>query len=159
MQQEKIKPVYKIISWILTIVCMALIFWFSSRTSVESQEQSSNLLQWLISIFGDNFFTSFIVRKAAHFLEFTGLGFLFSISLFTTIGVPKPVYAVLFTSVYAATDEFHQLFVEGRSCQLSDWAIDSLGAILGAAAFIVIFCIIRLINNKRIKKHIDTKNN
>ncbi len=35
------------------------------------------------------------------------------------------------TAGYAATDEFHQLFVPGRAGRLSDVCIDSLGGVLG----------------------------
>ena len=41
---------------------------------------------------------------------------------------------VLFTSLYGATDEFHQLFVPGRSSDWRDWAADTVGAILICAA-------------------------
>ena len=34
-------------------------------------------------------------------------------------------------SLYAITDEVHQRFVPGRSCQATDWAIDTAGAALG----------------------------
>ena len=36
--------------------------------------------------------------------------------------------AFLVTSAYAATDEFHQTFVEGRHGKVFDWLIDSAGA-------------------------------
>ena len=41
-------------------------------------------------------------------------------------------------AAYAATDEFHQLFVPGRSGQLSDVILDSAGALAGVAAFTVL---------------------
>ena len=34
-------------------------------------------------------------------------------------------------SVYGALDELHQLFIPGRSADVSDWAFDTLGAVLG----------------------------
>ena len=34
-------------------------------------------------------------------------------------------------AAYAATDEFHQLFVPGRSGQISDVVLDSAGALAG----------------------------
>lgn len=44
--------------------------------------------------------------------------------------------------VYAATDEFHQLFVEGRSGKLTDVLIDGCGAILGIFAFLLFWKIL-----------------
>ena len=38
----------------------------------------------------------------------------------------------IIASAYAATDEFHQLFVPGRSALVSDVAIDAFGAAIGA---------------------------
>jgi len=37
----------------------------------------------------------------------------------------------LICAVYATSDEFHQLFVPGRGCQLKDVVIDSTGYIVG----------------------------
>ena len=39
--------------------------------------------------------------------------------------------AVLLVMIYAATDEFHQLFVDGRSGQFRDVLIDTFGGIAG----------------------------
>ena len=39
--------------------------------------------------------------------------------------------ALLIAVLYAASDEFHQSFVPGRSCMLGDVGIDSLGALAG----------------------------
>jgi VanZ family protein len=38
---------------------------------------------------------------------------------------------VLFVALYAASDEFHQLFVATRDASLRDVAIDTFGAVLG----------------------------
>ena len=40
---------------------------------------------------------------------------------------------MLTAALYAATDEVHQLFVPGRSGQVSDVLLDSAGAIAGLA--------------------------
>ena len=128
---------------------MGIIFWLSSRTADESSAQSSALLEWLISLFGDNIFTDFIVRKLAHFLEFTGLSLLFNIALYQTKKRKMLITATALTSIYAVSDEVHQLFVEGRSCQISDWVIDTAGALLGTVGFLILFAIAgRIIKNK-----------
>jgi VanZ family protein len=54
--------------------------------------------------------------------------------------------AWLTASAYAATDEFHQLFVPGRSGQISDVILDSAGALAGvviAVAVLTAVCRIR----------------
>ena len=45
-------------------------------------------------------------------------------------------------ALYAASDEIHQLFVPGRSGQLSDVILDSAGALAGVAAFTVLWWLI-----------------
>lgn len=156
MQQEKNrKKLYIAVSWSLTAICMAVIFWLSSRTSAESSQQSGAIVEWLIAHFGNGIFTDFIVRKSAHCLEYTGLALLMNISLYLTRNKISPLFSVGLTSAYAITDEIHQLFVEGRSCQLTDWAIDTFGAVIGTAAFLITSMII----NVYIKKKIDSKNN
>lgn len=146
MRQEKIKTFF---CWALVAVCMCVIFWLSSRTAEQSSEQSDSILQWLINIFGDNLFTTFIIRKSAHFLEFTGLCVLFNLALFQTKKRTMPVLSVIFTSLYAASDEIHQIFVEGRSCEFGDWVIDSSGAILGAIGFLILFAVIKCLISKK----------
>lgn len=40
--------------------------------------------------------------------------------------------------LYACSDEFHQLFVEGRAGLVSDVIVDSVGAVLGLALFLLL---------------------
>lgn len=125
-------PAYsKAICWALCAACMALIFWFSSRTAAESSAQSDIFVELFKRIFGDNNVTDFIVRKAAHFSEFAGLGLLFAVAFYVQFGKAKIPFALLCASAYAVTDEVHQIFVEGRTCKFTDWVIDTTGALLG----------------------------
>jgi len=48
------------------------------------------------------------------------------------------VISVLVCMCYAATDEFHQLFIEGRSGSVCDVLIDTIGAVLGVLAFLCV---------------------
>ena len=153
MPQERNKTII-VACWVLVAACMVLIFYFSSRTSVESAQQSAGVLNWITRIFGENAFTDFIVRKTAHCLEFTGLALLFNIALYFTCIKIKPIQSIIFTSLYAVTDEVHQIFVEGRSCELRDWAIDTAGALIGTIGFLTIYAIIKKAVQKR--KGIDT---
>jgi VanZ family protein len=44
--------------------------------------------------------------------------------------------AILITSAYGASDEFHQWFVPNRSCDVWDWTADTIGGILGIVVYI-----------------------
>ena len=141
--QQGIKPNKKAaaVFWILTALVLGLIFFFSAQNADESTVQSNFIIRLLSLITGDDSISDFIVRKAAHFCEFALLCFLFSFSFLYTYGRPKWILSLALTSAYAATDEFHQRFVEGRACQVMDWTIDSAGALAGLAAFaIIIWC-------------------
>jgi len=78
----------------------------------------------------------FLVRKTAHFTEYAILGSLFFLNLRNTpLGLIKHPLAtsILFSFLYACTDEIHQIFVPGRSAQFRDILIDTLGASFGIA--------------------------
>jgi VanZ family protein len=159
MQQEKNKFAIAT-TWGLVVICMGIIFYFSSRTATESSQQSNYILEFITKIFGDNGFTDFIVRKSAHFLEFTGLALLVNIAMLTSCTKVQPLLSIAITSLYAVSDEIHQIFVEGRACRLMDWGIDTAGAILGTIVFLIVFqfaIIPKITKNK--KKPIDTSKN
>ena len=144
MQREQTKQIRRGVSWALCLVCMALIFYFSSRTAAQSMEQSGNVLLALEKILGQTL-TSFAVRKGAHFTEYAGLGFLFANALYQSGKKHWGIWAAGLTSLYAITDEVHQLFVEGRACQFTDWLLDTAGGIAGAALFLALLLLLRLI--------------
>ena len=71
---------------------------------------------------------SFILRKSAHFLVF---GILVLLVWWAIKDRPKSYfYAWLFATLYGATDEWHQVYVWGRTPRIRDVIIDSTGAIV-----------------------------
>ena len=70
-----------------------------------------------------------ILRKAAHMAEYGLLWFLWHRALDTR----SPVPAALITLAYAATDELHQSFVEGRHGTPVDVLIDAAGIAIAIA--------------------------
>ena len=73
--------------------------------------------------------------KVIHLLEYALLGFLLTRAVthsWTQLaGWEIVVLVVLFSGAYGFSDEYHQLFVVGRSCDLTDWLADTLGGMLG----------------------------
>ncbi|WKY46906.1 VanZ family protein [Eubacteriaceae bacterium ES3] len=124
--------------WILTILWMGVIFLSSSQTGEISGSLSTGLssliMTQLEALFGINLklagFDHFI-RKNAHFFVYLILG-IFSYLALKSRGFSNPgLKAVLFSLIYAASDEIHQLFVAGRAGRLTDVLIDTLGALVG----------------------------
>ena len=69
-----------------------------------------------------------IGRKLLHAIEYGLLWWLW----LRALGGARPGVAAAIALVYAATDEFHQSFVEGRVASPLDWLIDAAGV---AAAY------------------------
>jgi VanZ family protein len=75
----------------------------------------------------------FVGRKLIHFAEYGLLCFLWWRLLRTgTDPGGAALFAFLLSTLFAASDEFHQSFVEGRTATAVDWAIDTAGAALVA---------------------------
>ena len=64
-----------------------------------------------------------IGRKVVHMAEYGLLWWLWSRAL----GFRRPLLAAVVTLAYAATDEYHQTFVQGRHGSPMDWGIDAAG--------------------------------
>lgn len=126
---------------VITILIMAFIFLQSALPADLSKEESNLIVQALIEFLHvDPKILSFAVRKCAHFTEYLLLG----LSLFATVREYGPVRlerneqwrrtALLswgIGALYALTDEVHQAFVPGRSCEIRDMLIDSCGVAAG----------------------------
>ena len=140
----------------ITALIMAFIFYQSSLPAILSSEMSGHLeriVAWILGKPSES--VTFAVRKAAHVTEFTALG----ISLFYTVrdflewrsgttnnAVPQNrqttqmiqteklrriVLPWVISTIYAVSDEVHQLYVEGRSCEVRDMLLDSAGVAAG----------------------------
>lgn len=141
----------KFILWIPVIAWMIIIFFFSAQNADESDKTSgiaAKIFEYLINtIFGsfsDSFKSAllnnchFIVRKTAHFTEYAILGILSSIAFKSYDKLSawlKKIFSAALCLLYAASDELHQAFVPGRSCQLRDVIIDFSGAVFGILIF------------------------
>jgi VanZ family protein len=64
-----------------------------------------------------------VLRKLAHMTEFGVLWFLW----WRALGYGHPAASIVIVLAYAAADEVHQSFVEGRHGTPVDFAIDALG--------------------------------
>ncbi len=51
---------------------------------------------------------------------------------YRALGIKNPFRAIIFSLIYAFTDEIHQLFVPGRTGSLRDVSIDFSGMLIAA---------------------------
>lgn len=142
--------------FILALLWMAMIFYMSNQPAHISSAQSSGVIEMLsgIPIVGNVIkkmieldIAQFIIRKAAHLSAFCILAILIFMSLYNDIKMINIVAfkSMLFTFLYACTDEFHQFFIPGRSSEFRDVMIDSTGGFIG---IIIVYIIIKLANKK-----------
>ena len=105
----------------------------SSFNSNDSSSQSGFIVNILSSILKiDNLeILTFIIRKLAHITEYFILGILM-INCLKDYKIKNIFIVAIFLCIlYSWTDEIHQLFVSGRSGNIIDVLIDSIGIMLG----------------------------
>lgn len=161
MQKE---TVIKVLSVLFVLLNMAAIFAFSSQDATNSDKTSKGTIEVIAKIVDKNFEKlpqvqkdrlvadlNGFVRKAAHFSIYCLLGLLTANALFrfSVRRFPLACVSVGICALYAASDEFHQYFVPGRSCQITDVMIDTGGAVLGTAVFMLLALAAAKIKAKR----------
>jgi VanZ family protein len=109
----------RVLGWAPPILYMALIFYMSSLSHPVPE------------------LTEHVWDKLLHFGGYGVLGILFYRAFAgERFSVRYAILlAILSSSVYGATDEWHQAFVPSRSSDVHDWMADTTGAALGAVAF------------------------
>ena len=144
----------QVIYLVLIIIWMAVVFAFSNQPAEISSRTSGGITEKVVKVITkDNQTMSqnqrdtieTVIRKCAHFGLYAIGGFLTANFVSTTKAQDKYIiiYAIIFTFVYAVTDEVHQLFVPGRSGEIRDVLIDTAGASVGTVLFYIIRKIIR----------------
>ena len=148
-----------IISLILVIIWMVLIFFFSNMNSDLSNENSQSIIITIINKIDEIIKSSeevilrhhskefietanFIFRKLCHISEYLVLSVLILnfLSILKKYTIKKNILIAMIVSIlYSISDEFHQIFISGRSGQVMDVLIDTFGAIVGAILFCFIF--------------------
>ncbi len=137
----------------LTVIVMIAIFCFSAQIGEKSSDVSMNVTEKIVNdknyeetpekpLMKKQEEVEAVVRKIAHFLIFSALGFCSFMTFYYSEKVNKTrvlfIISIVFCIIYASSDEIHQLFVTERSGEIRDVLIDSGGSALGIAiAFIV----------------------
>lgn len=103
--------------WLPPLLWMALIFHFSSGS---------------IPVASTVYWQDFTVKKTGHVLLFGALAILFFRGLIGE-GMSKKkaaIWAIILSTFYGGTDEFHQMFTQGRESRVRDVFIDGIGAFI-----------------------------
>ena len=130
----KFKINYKLI---LIVLWMALVFCLSGEVASESSNTSGRVIALISKVFGTEFsnmdLVQFVVRKLAHFSLYAlgGMLIYFYVRDYDFSFKKKFGISFIIGALYACSDEFHQTFVMGRSGELRDVCIDSLGVLFG----------------------------
>lgn len=150
---KKVSRKAYVLSLLPPIIMMIIIFMFSSKTATESDSSSLGIVNVVLAC-NEKLFgvvaegnraetlsrLNHLIRKMAHVTEYMILAILMGIH-FIVVKVKANKYFLFNIAIcvfYAMTDEFHQRFVEGRSGQISDVGIDSIGVILGTVLLYLI---------------------
>ena len=163
---SKMNAFLAVIFWILTIVCVVMIFYFSHQTGDESSSTSLAITKILAKYLGDTI-TETVVRKGAHIMEFLILSFLTYFAIYNTnkisvetsysesgVKIIKSdnemciIFTTWFCVLNAVIDEYHQLFVNGRSGSITDVAIDMIGVLFLMLIFRLIFTLTLKVKGK-----------
>ncbi len=102
--------------WFLVLIWAGFIFWLSSIPNLKTNLECDLILRKIAHVF-EYFILTFLLYRAFKGSFVTNVFHLF-------------VYPAVFSFFYAASDEFHQSFVQGRSGSIRDIFIDTVG-ILG----------------------------
>lgn len=134
--------------WGIAIVYMSGIFYLSHQPASASNELSTGItvivVETVEKVTAHSSYSldslNHVLRKSTHFVAYFGLALILWLALDRS--KKRYLYAWGFATLYAVTDEFHQLFVDGRGGQAKDVAIDSLGA---ATAMLLLYSANKLV--------------
>lgn len=115
------------------IIWMIFIFIMSNTNGNDSSSQSNffaNIILQFINI--DKETLTFLIRKLAHMSEYAILALFTYYALIKIAFNKRIIFQITFliSFLYACSDEFHQLFISGRSGQFIDVLIDSTGCLI-----------------------------
>jgi len=132
--------VKKIIKILLVLIVMLTIFKFSGENDVKSDSRSDGIIVKTTEFILNRKLTDdekkiyikkyvVYVRKTAHFTLYflLGLAFISFLKEFDLNNKKLLLYTIIFVFIYACSDEIHQLFIKGRSGEVLDVLIDTLG--------------------------------
>ena len=151
----------RVVFTLALIGCIAFIFSNSMAVAEVSSVSSGRVLQLLQAVLRRlghpalaQRLTMHIVRKMAHFCEYTLEGFLLMLCMrvYSRHPLRHITVPMLGGVLTALTDETIQLYSPGRSSQVTDVWLDSVGVLAGILAALVLMALCRLLFHHRDKE-------
>lgn len=115
------------------IIWMIFIFIMSNTNGNDSSSQSNFFADIILQFLNiDKETLTFLIRKLAHMSEYAILALFTYYALIKIAFNKRIIFQITFliSFLYACSDEFHQLFISGRSGQFTDVLIDSTGCLI-----------------------------
>lgn len=154
------KPWVRGLMWIFVVAVMVMIFCFSTQDGETSTYTSDKVVKPIVAAVARENPTmtsamlqklyqllQTIVRKSAHFMEFALLGITLRL-LSESYGWQRGGWIAWGVgTLYAMTDEMHQLLSSGRTASGVDVAIDSMGVCAGV--MLTVFVLGKIYRRKR----------
>ncbi len=145
----------KYIAFTFLFLWLVIIFLFSCESAKDSTKTSKSFTKQVIVVVEkitkidldemgkdkviDKTFK--VVRKFAHFFEYFVLAVLlmFVFQYYLEVNIKLVILVCCIGLLYSITDEFHQLFVPGRTGRVVDVLVDFLGICLGSFSYYFIY--------------------
>ena len=122
----------RVLAWTAVIAWAVFIFFMSAKTASELNHGSgltSLIKRWLADVLSGLLGRQVDVSPIGHFAEFLVFGALLANAFRCHVPLRKALCAAIaVASLYGVTDELHQMFVPGRSCDPADWLVDTVAA-------------------------------
>lgn len=132
------KQMKYIVAAITAAAIMVLIFIFSSQPARVSgglsKEISRKLLEWF-PVLNDRITLgrlNYYLRKLAHFAIYFALGVCLTVAAGRQKKLPPLLVSILIGTAFAASDEVHQIFSDGRGPMVRDVVLDACGVVAGS---------------------------
>ena len=132
-----------VIAWVLVVVWAIVIFAMSAKSGLDLDSGKgivSMVKRWLADVLSAAAGRPVDPSPIGHFGEYLVFGALLVNALRNHVTSGKMALgAIGIAALYAATDEFHQMFVPGRACDPLDWLVDvSAVAIVALIGWIIL---------------------
>lgn len=156
------KTVLSLVFVLLILLNMGVVFYNSHKTSEQSTTVSRQISRAILKTDRTNTESvkvmhkfNTVLREVSHAIEFFPMGMLCVwLCLLHVVGKKKHLISgtvsFLIVALYGISDEIHQIFVPGRSFQISDILTDCAGGIAGIAVGFALVIVLK--KNKSVNR-------